>query len=115
MRSLAAQGSETDARTTKFIEKLVEATSFSGRATSLVNQIKSACKDGNEMPKNLGRLLTGFGFIKSRDGKHQKFEPPNELFGLQSEILPSTSSDSQRGGKNRGAEIIKNFGLKELK
>lgn len=114
-KALSTQSVETDARTKHFVEKLVDATAFSGRAVSLVNQIKGACKDGNEMPKNLGSLLTGFGFTKSQEGKHIKFEPPNELFGLQTEILPSTPSDSQRGGKNRGSEVIKNFGLKELK
>ncbi|WP_170583313.1 hypothetical protein [Ruegeria arenilitoris] len=114
-RAISTRSVETDTRTIKFVEKLVEATAFSGRAASLINQIKGACRDGNEMPKNLGSLLTGFGFTKSQEGKHLKFEPPNELFGLQTEILPSTPSDSQRGGKNRGAEVIKNFGLKGLK
>lgn len=109
------QNVEADARTTKMVENLIRNTSYSGRAIHLVNQIKSACKDGNEMPKNLGRLLTGFGFSKSRDGKHQKFEPPTEMFGVKTVVLPTTPSDSQRGGKNQASDVIKNFGLRDLK
>jgi len=102
-------------RTDEFVAKLCQELQFSGRSQTLISQIKSACRDGNEMPKQLGSILTGFGFSKSSAGKHVKFEPPADLFGLVTEVLPSTPSDSQRGGKNRGADVIRNFGLSELK
>ena len=104
-----------NARTDAFVLRFLDELQFSGRSVSLISQIKSACKDGNQMPKQLGAILSGFGFSKSTDGPHIKFAPPEELFGLQTEVLPSTPSDSQRGGKNRGAEVIRSFGLNELK
>jgi hypothetical protein len=107
--------SDTDERTEGFVRALVEKTSYSGRSAQLTAQIKQACKDGNQMPKQLGALLIGFGFTKTQEGKHIKYTPPAELFGLISEVLPSSPSDSQRGGKNRGAEVINHFGLKGLK
>ncbi len=106
---------QIDDRTKLFITRLLQHTETSGRAVSLVAQIKSAGRDGKQMPKLLGSLLTSLNFEKSQDGKHLKFNPPKELFGLKMEVLPSTPSDSQRGGKNRSAEVIKNFGLSELK
>ncbi|UWQ02015.1 hypothetical protein K3X44_01270 [Aliiroseovarius crassostreae] len=105
---------ELDTRTNEFAKRFIKKSSYSGRAISLVQQIKGASRDGNQMPKLLGGLLQGFGFSKSQDGKHLKFTPPSELFGIQPEILPSTPSDSQRGGRNRGAEIIRAWGLNEL-
>lgn len=102
-------------RTDEFISRLIENLHFSGRSQVLISQIKRACRDGNQMPRQLGQILSGFGYTKSSDGPHTKFEPPAELFGLQTEILPSTPSDSQRGGKNRSAEVIRSFGLNDLK
>ncbi|MCG3268205.1 hypothetical protein [Yoonia sp. I 8.24] len=113
--SLDAPSIPRNPRTDEFVKRLLENLEFSGRSQSLVSQIKSACRDGNQMPKQLGSILSGFGFTKSNDGPHLKFQPPKELFGLQTEVLPSTPSDSQRAGKNRGAEVIRSFGLNELK
>ncbi len=113
--ALENPSSPRNRRTDDFIRRLLTQIQFSGRSSSLISQIKTACRDGNQMPKQLGSLLSGFGFERSSAGKHTKFEPPTDLFGLQTEVLPSTPSDSQRGGKNRGAEVIKNFGLTELK
>ncbi len=103
-----------DRRTEEFIGKFLQKTSYSGRVITLIQQIKTASRDGKQVPKQLGGLLQGFGFSKSQDGKHLKFSPPSELFGIGQEMLPSTPSDSQRGGKNRGAEIIRAWGLSDL-
>lgn len=113
--SLDAPSVPRNARTDEFVRRLLKKLEFSGRSQSLISQIKSACRDGNQMPKQLGSILSGFGFAKSNEGPHLKFQPPKELFGLQTEVLPSTPSDSQRAGKNRGAEVIRSFGLNELK
>ncbi len=102
-------------RTKRFSEILSENTQYSGRASALIHQIKSSCKHGNEMPKLLGHLLSSFGYQRTNDGKHLKFIPPQDLFGLEIEVLPSTPSDSQRGGRNRGQDVIRSFGLKDLK
>lgn len=113
--SVQSDSTQADERTKIFIEKFLGATETSGRANSLISQIKTASKDGKETPKRLGALLLSFGFTKSHDGKHLKFSPPNDFFGLQTEVLPSTPSDSQRGGKNRGQEVIRHFGLNDLR
>lgn len=115
IRSLDEPNGEMNSRTEQFARLLLTNTSFSGRSAALVAQIKAACRDGNQMPKQLGSLLAGFGFEKTQDGGHLKFTPPPQLFGLEIEVLPSTPSDSQRGGKNRGAEVIRHFGLNETK
>ncbi|WP_323036344.1 hypothetical protein [Pararhodobacter sp.] len=104
-----------DERTQILICKILEKSSYTGRAVSLVSQIKSAGKDGNQMSNSLGSILSGFGYSKTTDGKHIKFEPPGNLFGLPTEILPSTPSDSQRGGKNKSQDIIRNMGLNYFK
>lgn len=106
---------EVDNRTNELITRYLQDTEFTGRSVSLSSQIKSACRDGKQMPKQLGAIMQGLGFLKSQDGKHLKYSPPKDLFGLQTEILPSTPSDSQRGGKNRGAEVIRGFGIGDLK
>lgn len=113
--ALESPTKDRNGRTDEFAKRLLKELKFSGRSQSLISQIKSACRDGNQMPKQLGSLLSGFGFSRSNDGPHLKFEPPKELFGLGIEVLPSTPSDSQRGGRNRGAEVIRSFGLNELK
>lgn len=104
-----------DPRTKEFAKRFVEKTSSSGKANQLTSQIKAASKDGNQMPKQLGQLLVGLGYTKSQDGKHLKFTPKQDLFGLPTETLPSTPSDSQRGGKNRGNEVANSLSLKSLK
>jgi len=109
------RGADLDHRTIELVSRIVENTSYSGRAISLVGQIKSAGKDGNQMSKNLGNILSGFGYAKSTEGKHVKYTPPTSLFGLPNEILPSTPSDSQRGGKNKSSDIIRNMGLSKFR
>lgn len=104
-----------DLRTAAFARNLIDRTEFSGRAAGLAARIKNAGKDGNQMPVQLGRILQELGYTKSQDGKHLKFTPGEQLFGLPSETLPSTPSDSQRGGKNRAAEVIKSLALNDLK
>lgn len=102
-------------RTKLFIEKYLQTTNFTGRSSGVIAQIKRASRDGSSILQNLGPLLTDLGFTKSYGGKHIKFSAPTILFGLANETFPSTPSDSQRGGKNRGADIIRNFGLSDLK
>ncbi|MEL7106957.1 MAG: hypothetical protein AAGM21_13620 [Pseudomonadota bacterium] len=113
--ALESPSVERNMRTDEFIRRFVAKTEYTGRSVSLVSQIKSACRDGNQMPKQLGSLLSGFGFEKARDKDHLIYKPPSELFGLATETLPSSPSDSQRGGRNRGSEVIRHFGLNELK
>ncbi|KIC29079.1 hypothetical protein RA25_20610 [Leisingera sp. ANG-S5] len=112
--SLKTSQTAIDPRTFEFAKKFLTATSFSGKADQLASQIKVASKDGKQMPKRLGQILTGIGYARSQEGKHLKFTPPKELFGLPTETLPSTPSDSQRGGKNRGNEVSNSFNLKKL-
>ncbi|MBL4629221.1 MAG: hypothetical protein JKY00_14530 [Roseicyclus sp.] len=114
-RSIKGPNEPKHSRTEQFARRFLEHTASSGRSAALTAQIKAACKDGNQMPKQLGALLTGFGFEKTQYGGHLKFRPPSQLFGLEIEVLPSTPSDSQRGGRNRGAEVIRHFGLGGLK
>lgn len=112
---LSSSIGELDPRTQTLVKLFLDHYSYSGRSIALVNQIKSAGKDGSEMLHNLGSILTSFGYDRTTDGKHVKFEPPKGLFGLPPEVLPSTPSDSQRGGKNKASEIIRNFGLNSFK
>lgn len=104
-----------DPRTAAFARNLIDRTEFSGRAAGLAARIKNAGKDGNQMPAQLGGILQELGYKKSQDGKHLKFTPGEQLFGLPPETLPSTPSDSQRGGKNRAAEVIRSLALNDLK
>jgi hypothetical protein len=113
--ALNAPSLERNDRTDEFVKRFLKSTKFSGRSATLVAQIKTACRDGNQMPSQLGSLLTGFGFKKDREDNHLIYKPPSDLFGLPAETLPSTPSDSQRGGKNRGSEVIRNFGLNDLR
>lgn len=112
---LSTTPKEVDARTEEFCRRYLKHTLFTGRSGALVAQIKTASRDGKRMPKELGALLEGIGYQKSQDGKHLKFTPPDGLFGVVQETLPSTPSDSQRGGKNRGLEVIRHLNLMELK
>lgn len=112
---VSSPNEETDARTLKLINRVVENSAFSGRAVGLINQIKAGGKDGNQMPKQIGSLLSGLGFGKSSDGKHTKFTPSQDLFGLSIQVLPTTPGDASRGGRNKAQEIIKDFGLSRLK
>lgn len=114
-KGLSTQNGQIDERTKLFAHKFLNVTEYTGRATALSSQIKTACKDGNQILTQLGPMLTGFGYAKSQEGKHPKFTPPKELFGLPSETFPSTPSDSQRGGRNRASDIIKSMNLSELK
>tara|TARA_R110001583_G_scaffold195496_1_gene374319 strand:+ start:42413 stop:43864 length:1452 start_codon:yes stop_codon:yes gene_type:complete len=111
----ALQNLDVDERTSGFAQEFVKSTNFTGRAASLIAQIKAASKDGNEMPKKLGALLSAMGYSKTQEGKHLKFKAPGDLFGMADEVLPSTPSDSQRGGKNRGGDIIRHLGLSNLR
>lgn len=111
-KSVDGQTDELDPRTLEFSQRFLASTEFTGRSVALSNQIKSACRDGNQIVQQLGPLLTGFGYSKTQEGKHPKFVPPSDLFGLPSETFPSTPSDSQRAGKNRASDIIKNIDLR---
>jgi hypothetical protein len=108
-------GGDVDKRSEEMIKRIMSKAQFSGRSVALTNQIKAAGRDGNQMPKQMGQILSGLGFVKTTDGKHTKYKPSKELFGLSIQILPNTPSDAGRGGKNRASEIIKDFSLHRLK
>ncbi|TJZ92131.1 hypothetical protein FA743_07655 [Paracoccus gahaiensis] len=95
------------------IQRLLDASQFSGRSLGLVNEIKSACRDVNEMPKRMGAIFSRLGFARSEEGKHLKFTPPVEFGGIDVAVLPKTSSD-HRAGLNQASDIIDSFSLKDL-
>lgn len=113
VRYIQGYASSQSEREHYILERILEKSSFSGRSAGLVNQIKSAGKDSSTMSPQLGSILSGFGFLKTEDGKHLKYTPPIELGGLPVEILPKTPSD-HRAGKNKANEIIENFAIKRL-
>ncbi len=97
------------------MEKILARSEFSGRAVALIHQIKSAGRDGNQMPAQIGAILSSLGYAKTTDGKHTKYTPSDEMFGLNVEMVPKTPSDGMRGGKNKATDLIKSFGLQKLK
>jgi len=100
-------------RTKAVAEGLIANTDFSGRSVGLTQQIKAAGKDSASMSSQLGQLLVGFGYTRGPEGKHQKYSPPPNS-GLEIEVLPKTPSD-YRAGRNKAAEIIERFGLKQVR
>jgi len=84
------------------------------RASRLVDQIKNASKDTTAMPKRLGALLKGIGYISRTDGKHTVYKPSDRMRGINQLTVPTTPSE-YRSGPNTGAQAIKALGLNELK
>ena len=104
-----------DTRTNELVSRILEKSEFSGNAAGLINQIKGAGRDGNQMPQQIGAILSGLGYIRSDAGKHTKYTPSTDLFGLSVQTVPKTPGDASRAGKNKASDIIKDMKLNQLK
>ena len=109
------QNEVVDARTLELVARILRMSEFSGYAAGLINQIKGAGRDGNQMPQLVGAILSGLGYARSDDGKHTKYSPSTDLFGLSIQMVPKTPSDAGRAGKNKAAEIIRDMKLSQLR
>lgn len=100
-------------RETYVLNKFLELGEYSGRSLGLVSEIKSAGRDANELGSRMGAILLRLGFLRTEDGKHLKFSPPQGLGGIDVAVLPKTSSD-HRAGKNQASDLIEVFSIRDL-
>lgn len=103
-----------DIRERNFLKRLVDVTSFTGRAARLNAELKQAGKAGKKFGAKMREILVRHNYVASEDGPHLKMSPPDDVVGGPVITLAKTSSDGAHGGGNTASDIAKALGLKRL-
>ncbi|MCW1917434.1 hypothetical protein NX862_01570 [Rhodobacter sp. KR11] len=119
VRAVLSLASATDAlaidpRTAQLLERLLKASGVSGRHSAIIQALKAASKKDDRAVSEILDVLRGLGYVVTKDGKHFKATPKEELFGLAPITVVNTPSD-WRSVKNTVSQISELIGLTTIK
>lgn len=104
-----------DPRTQNLVREILHISQFSGRATSLIQELKSAATQGKKSGTKMREILSRCGYSPSEDGAHIKMSPPDDKISGPVITLPKTPSDNAHGGQNQASDITNMLGLKKMR
>jgi hypothetical protein len=107
-------GDDFDIRTSRLIDQFLVLSSYSGRAGSLIQELKRAGKLGKRSTSETERILIRHGYTSSQDGKHLKLSPPSDSISGPVITLSTSPSDGAHGGQNQASDIANSLGLRRL-
>ncbi len=96
------------------LSSALKANTASGKSYSLHQQLKAAGKGGGNFYLRFEAILSKIGFVKKSEKTHYRLEAIDSGSGLSGQTFAKTSSDSNRAGKNKVSDIVKDFDIKDL-
>lgn len=103
-----------DVRTLNVASEILNLSQFSGRAASIISELKSAATSGKKFGIKMREILCRYGYTATEDGPHIKMSPPDDRISGPVITLPKTPSDNVHGGQNQASDVSNALGLKKM-